>query len=211
MKNSMENNTQDTTEMPAETPENPAGEGDTAQTQPEPEKGEETEKENADEIENAGDSEIFTSSEAETSSEAIESSEIADSSEAETETETSESSEIADSSEAGDTESPESAMETEDGDSAESTLTISDDTPHDGETAGETADTYIQEFITALNEQFETDREEMSKEHEELMETVNSINTTATLCVGFLLCILLCCALLFGAHTAKTFWERFRN
>lgn len=210
MKNSMENSTQDTSEMPAETPEYPAGGEDTAQAQPEPEKGEETEKENATEVENAGDSEIFTSSEAETSSEAIESSEIADSSEAETETETSESSEIADSSEAEDTESPESDTETENG-SAESTLTISDDSPHDGETMGESTDTYMQEFIDALNEQLGADREEMSREHEELMETANSINTTTTLCVGVLLCILLCCGCIFGAYTAKTFWERFRN
>ncbi len=166
------------------------------------------------ETETEPDSEIFTSSETESSSETIESSEIADSSETWTETETEtetesadspESSEIADSSE---TETAtESAVETE----TDGTLTILDDNPHGGESTAATADSYLADMITALNGQLYDDRQCMSEEHVELMERLDSMNTTATLCVGVLLCILLCTGALFGANLARTFWERLRS
>lgn len=176
--------------------------------------------ENSIEIENEPDSEIFTSSETETSSETIESSEIADSSEtemettvetetvSEIETETTdgpESSEIADSSE---TETAtESAAEIE----TAGTLTISDN-PHDGgDTAANSTDTLIADMITALGEQLDNDRERMSVEHTELLEKLDSVNTTATFCVSVLLCILLCTGALLGANLARAFWERLRN
>ena len=143
--------------------------------------------ENATEIETEPDSEIFTSSETESSSETIESSEIADSSETETATE--------------------SAVESE----TNGTLTILDDDPHGGENTAATADSYLADMITALNGQLYDDRERMSEEHVELMERLDSMNTTATLCVGVLLCILLCTGALFGANLARTFWERLRS
>ena len=196
--------------------------------------------ENATEIETEPDSEIFTSSETESSSETIESSEIADSSETETEpdseiftsSETIESSEIADSSETWtetetepETESADSPESSEIADSSETetatesavesetngTLTILDDDPHGGENTAATADSYLADMITALNGQLYDDRERMSEEHVELMERLDSMNTTATLCVGVLLCILLCTGALFGANLARTFWERLRS
>lgn len=66
-------------------------------------------------------------------------------------------------------------------------------------------------MIAALNEQLEADRAEMAREHEELMETAGRINTTATVGVCLLFCILMCAGLLAGSRLAGTFWERLKN